>query len=93
MRKQRKHYTAEEKVAVPRRHLVDKVPLSKLCDELARQPRVSTAGRKNSLRTGPSPCRPRPATVVPPSKKAAHEGRNKPPSAGSRRIRWQDSGG
>ena len=40
MRKQRKHYTAEEKVAVPRRHLVDKVPLSKLCDELALRLRI-----------------------------------------------------
>ena len=38
MRKQRKHYTAEEKVAVLRWHLVDKVPLSKLCDELASAP-------------------------------------------------------
>ena len=33
MRKARKHYTAEEKVAVLRRHLVDKEPVSKLCDE------------------------------------------------------------
>ncbi len=38
MRKVRKHYTAEEKVAVLRRHLVDKEPVSKLCDELALQP-------------------------------------------------------
>ena len=35
MRKARKHYTAEEKVALLRRHLVDKEPVSKLCDELA----------------------------------------------------------
>ena len=31
MRKVRKHYTAEEKVAILRRHLVDKEPVSKLC--------------------------------------------------------------
>jgi hypothetical protein len=28
MRKQRKHHTPEEKVAVPRRHLVERVPTS-----------------------------------------------------------------
>ena len=40
MKKARKHYTAEEKVAILRRHLVDKEPVSKLCDELALQPTV-----------------------------------------------------
>jgi len=34
MRKERKHYTGEEKVAILRRHLLDKVPVSDLCDEL-----------------------------------------------------------
>ena len=42
MRKARKHYTAEEKVAIRRRHLVDKEPISKFCDELAPQPTVET---------------------------------------------------
>ena len=32
MRKARKHYTAEEKVAILRRHLLDKEPVSTLCD-------------------------------------------------------------
>jgi hypothetical protein len=35
MRKERKHYTAEEKVAVLRRHLLDKVPVSDLCERNA----------------------------------------------------------
>ena len=30
MRKERKHFTPEEKVAILRRHLVDKVPVSEL---------------------------------------------------------------
>ena len=30
MRKERKHYTAEEKVAILRRHLLDNVPVSDL---------------------------------------------------------------
>src|SRR6202030_4486714 len=38
MRKERKHYTSEEKVAILRRHLLDKVPVSDLCEELRLQP-------------------------------------------------------
>jgi transposase len=37
MRKEHKHYTAEEKVAIPRRHLLDKVPVADLCEELGLQ--------------------------------------------------------
>ncbi len=40
MKNHRKHYSAEEKVAILRRHLLDKVPLSKLCEELKIQPTV-----------------------------------------------------
>ena len=40
MKKQRKYYAAEEKVAILRRHLVDKEPISKLCDEMGLQPTV-----------------------------------------------------
>jgi hypothetical protein len=32
MKKQRKHYTPEEKVAILRRHLLEQVPISELCD-------------------------------------------------------------
>ena len=34
MSKQRRHFAATEKVAILKRHLVDKVPVSNLCDEL-----------------------------------------------------------
>jgi transposase len=40
MRKERKHYPAEEKVAILRRHLLDNVPVSDLCEELGLQPTV-----------------------------------------------------
>jgi transposase-like protein len=40
MKKQRKHYTPEEKVAILRRHLLENAPISKLCDELGLQPTV-----------------------------------------------------
>jgi len=40
MKKSRKHYTPEEKVAILRHHLLEKEPISKLCDELGLQPTV-----------------------------------------------------
>ncbi|WP_406693463.1 hypothetical protein V5E97_20765 [Singulisphaera sp. Ch08] len=38
MRKIRKDYTPVEKVAILRRHLIDHVPISDLCDELQLSP-------------------------------------------------------
>ena len=38
MTRQRRRFTSEEKAAIVRRHLVDKVPLSDLCDELGLHP-------------------------------------------------------
>ena len=38
MDKQRRHFTAEDKVKALRRHLVEKVPISDLCEELGIQP-------------------------------------------------------
>lgn len=38
MRKTRKNYSADEKVAILRRHLIDRVSVSDLCDELHIQP-------------------------------------------------------
>ena len=52
MRKARKHYTAEEKVATLRRHLVDKEPVSKLCNELALQPTVFYRWQKEFFENG-----------------------------------------
>jgi len=40
MRQERKHFTPEDKVAILRRHLVDKVPVSELCEELGLRPSV-----------------------------------------------------
>jgi len=52
MRKQRKHYTAEEKVVVLRRHLVENEPVSQLCDELALQPAVFYRWQKEFFENG-----------------------------------------
>lgn len=40
MRKKRHNYTPEEKVSILRRHLIDRVPVSDLCDEYQLQPSV-----------------------------------------------------
>jgi transposase-like protein len=37
-RSRRKNFTAQEKLTAVRRHLIDKVPVSDLCDELGVQP-------------------------------------------------------
>ena len=52
MRKSRKHYTAPEKVAILRRHLVEKEPVSKLCDELQLQPTVFYRWQKQFFENG-----------------------------------------
>ncbi len=52
MSKERKHYTAEEKVAVLRRHFVDKVPVSDLCEELSLQPTVFYRWQKEFFENG-----------------------------------------
>jgi transposase-like protein len=38
MEKQRKHFMSEEKVRILRRHLVEKVPVSVLCEEVGLPP-------------------------------------------------------
>ncbi len=40
MRKQRKNYSGQEKVIILKRHLVDHIPVSDLCDEYHLQPTV-----------------------------------------------------
>jgi transposase len=52
VKKQRKHYTAEEKVAILRRHLLEQEPVSKLCDELGLQPTVFYRWQKEFFENG-----------------------------------------
>src|SRR5438552_3977631 len=52
MRRERKHYTAEEKVAILRRHLLDKVPVSDLCEELGLRPTVFYRWQKEFFENG-----------------------------------------
>jgi len=57
MRKERTHYTAEEKVAILRRHLLDKIPVSNLCEENGLPPTVFYRWQKELLRTERPPFR------------------------------------
>ena len=57
MRNQRKHYTGEEKVAVLRRHLLEKWRSPSSVTNWGCSRRCSTVGKKNSSRTGPPPSR------------------------------------
>ena len=52
MKKQRKHYTPEEKVTILRRHLLEKERISKLCDELGLQPTVFYRWQKEFFENG-----------------------------------------
>ncbi len=52
MRKQRKNYTSEEKVRILRKHLIDQVPVSDLCDELGLQPTVFYRWQKEFFEHG-----------------------------------------
>ncbi len=52
MRKPRKNYTPPEKVAILRRHLIDRVPVSDLCDEYHLQPTIFYAWQKQFFENG-----------------------------------------
>ena len=52
MKKQRKHYAPQEKVAILRRHLLEKEPISKLCDEVGLQPTVFYRWQKEFFENG-----------------------------------------
>ena len=54
MRKQRKNYTPQEKVFILKRHLVDRIPVSDLCDQYDLQPNVFYRWQKEFFENGAS---------------------------------------
>ena len=52
MRKRKKKYTAEEKVAILRRHLIDQVRVSDLCEEEGLQPTAFYRWQKEFFENG-----------------------------------------
>jgi transposase-like protein len=61
----RKRHTAEEKIAVLRRHLLEQEPVSKLCDELGLQPTMFYRWQKDFFENG--------AAVFQPKDRANHQ--------------------
>lgn len=49
MKRTRTRYSSEEKVSIVRRHLIDGVLVSDLCDEFGIQPTVFSGGRSSYL--------------------------------------------
>jgi transposase-like protein len=54
MRKPRKNYTPVEKVAILRRHLIDRVPVSDLCGEYQLSPTLFYVWQKQFFENGTS---------------------------------------
>jgi transposase-like protein len=52
MRKKRHNYTPEEKVAILKRHLVEQIPISDLCDKYQLQPTVFYHWQKQFFENG-----------------------------------------
>src|SRR5262245_29134603 len=52
MRKPRKHYTPAEKVAILRRHLIDRVPVSDLRDQFQLRPTVFYTWQRQFFENG-----------------------------------------
>jgi len=52
MNKTRKHYTAEEKVAILRRHLLEHEAVSKVCDEVGVSPAMFYQWQKSFFENG-----------------------------------------
>lgn len=48
-KRSRRHFTTEQKVAILRRHMVDKVPVSDLCNEENLQPSVFYTWQRQAL--------------------------------------------
>jgi len=56
MRKKRKQYTAQEKVAILRKHLLEKTPVSDICDEYGLQPTVFYRWQKQLFEQAADSC-------------------------------------
>ena len=52
MKQQRKHHTAEEKVTILRRHFLEKVPISDLCEETGIRPTIFYRWQKEFFENG-----------------------------------------
>lgn len=54
MKRKRKNYSAKEKVSILKRHLVDKVPVSDVCDHNGLSPTVFYRWQRQFFENGPA---------------------------------------
>ena len=59
MNKQRKHYSAQDKVAILRLHLLEKKPISDLCDQYGMHPSLFFRWQKEFFENGATVFQPR----------------------------------
>ena len=52
MKKKRKNYTPQEKVIILKKHLIDRIPVSDLCDQYNLQPTVFYSWQKKFFENG-----------------------------------------
>jgi transposase-like protein len=65
VKQQRKRHTAEEKIAVLRRHFLEKVPVSNLCEETGIHPTVFYRWQKDFFENGAALFQPKSRTNHP----------------------------
>ncbi len=70
MKRTRKHFTAAEKMVLLRRHLVEKLPVSTVCDEAKLQPTVFYRWLKQLLENGAAALERSPGTPARPDLQA-----------------------
>ena len=75
-RKARKNYTAQEKVAIVRRHLIEKVPVSQLCEQYQLRPTLFYRWQQELFENGAA------------ALERKHSG---PSQAEQRRIQWLEA--
>lgn len=52
MKKERRHWSAEEKVKLLRRHLIEKIPISKICEEASLAPSLFQRWQEQLFQNG-----------------------------------------
>jgi len=67
MTQQRKHFTPGEKVSILRRHLLDKVPVSTICEEASIQPSLFYQWQKQFFENGAAAFQPSTRSKVDPA--------------------------
>jgi transposase len=76
-KRKRRHHTTEQKAAIVRRHLVDKVPVSDLCDEYKIQPSVFYGWLRHAMEHLPAALEPNGQRRAAQSREAELEGKIK----------------